>query len=91
MRIALILTLVGCFGDNLPPEPAASQHQVGNCFIGGCSMEACTPDEPVASPCIYVAAFACYRGATCEPQDNGACGWTPTPALTACLAQFPPR
>jgi hypothetical protein len=90
MRIALILvTLAGCAGDNL--APAASQRELGNCFIGGCSMETCTPDQPAVSPCIFVPSFACYRDATCEPQPDAACGWTPSPALTACLAQFPPR
>jgi hypothetical protein len=94
MRIALILTftLAGCLGDNLPPDPpGSSQHQLGNCFIGGCSQETCTPNEGVASPCIYVASFACYRDATCAPQPDGACGWTPTSELTSCLAQFPPH
>jgi hypothetical protein len=98
MRYALIVMLAGCFGDNTSPDPSGtagtsgtSQHEAGNCFIGGCSQETCTPDEPVASPCIYNPVFACYRDATCEPQAGGACGWTPTSELTACLAQFPPR
>jgi hypothetical protein len=99
MRLSLIfaVTLAACFGDNLPPDeppdvpPAVSQRERGNCFIGGCSMEACTPDEPEPSPCIYNPAFACYRDATCEPQPGGACGWTPTPELTACLAPFTPH
>ena len=93
MRLALFLiaTLAGCLGDNLPPDPGTSQHQVGNCFIGGCSREACTADQAAASPCIYKPEFACYREATCEPQPDGACGWTPTSELTACLAPFAPR
>jgi len=90
MRYALIAMLAGCFGDNTSPIPTGTtQHEAGNCFIGGCSQETCTPDAPVASPCIYKAEFACYRDATCEPQGDGACGWTPTPELDACLADFP--
>ncbi len=92
MRFALILTVVlaGCFGDNTAPGPTGtSQHEAGNCFIGGCSREACSPNEAQASPCIYKPEFACYHDATCEPQPDGACGWTPTPELTACLAPFP--
>jgi hypothetical protein len=53
--------------------------------VTGCSGEICA-DQDVASTCIYKPEFACYQGATCERQADGACGWTQTAALTACLA-----
>jgi hypothetical protein len=40
--------------------------------------------------CEFRAEYACYREATCERQPDGACGWTPTDTLTACLASPPP-
>jgi hypothetical protein len=91
-RAVLLAAALAACGDNAGPEVPVglSQHEAGNCFIGGCSMETCTADGPTPSPCIYVAAYACYRDATCEPQPDGACGWTPTDELTSCLAQFPP-
>jgi hypothetical protein len=85
-----VLGLGGCFGDDRKPgvPEADTAEQRDNCFIGGCSHEACTPDEAVASPCIFVPKYACYRDATCERQADGACGWTATAELTSCLAQF---
>ena len=59
------------------------------CRVAGCSGELCVgPEGPGVSICIWPEEFACYRGATCEPQADGACGWTPTPELTMCLASF---
>jgi hypothetical protein len=34
--------------------------------------------------------YACYRDAACERQPDGACGWTPTAELGACLASHQP-
>lgn len=69
-----------CWDDD---GPAASD----GCVIGGCSAQLCA-DEPLASDCAWLPEFACYRApdARCERQPSGACGWTPTPALEACLA-----
>lgn len=56
------------------------------CRVAGCSGELCVgPDGRGMSICIWRPEFACYRGATCEPQPDGRCGWTPTPELTMCL------
>lgn len=63
-----------------PPEPI----QVA-CYIGGCSGEICSDQKDMASNCIYREEFACYRNSTCERQAGGACGWTDTAALKACL------
>lgn len=59
------------------------------CYIGGCSSQVCSDTPGAVSTCVYNAAYACYRTATCERQSNGACGWTQTPALQACLAAHP--
>ena len=56
------------------------------CIKTGCSGELCT-DQNMASPCIYRPEFACYQKAVCERQSDGACGFTRTPELTACLSK----
>lgn len=61
----------------------------GRCYVTGCSSQLCTDDPDVASTCEYRAEYACYRSARCERQASGDCGWTQTPALTACLADPP--
>ena len=55
------------------------------CFVGGCSGQLCTDRDDIASTCEWREEYACYRTATCERQDDGACGWTETPVLRACL------
>lgn len=58
------------------------------CRVGGCSGELCVgADDPGFSTCIWREEFACYRDATCELQPSGACGWTMTPELSACLGR----
>ena len=63
-------------------EPAA-----GGCKVGGCSSQLCLdangPD--VASTCEWTKAYECYKTATCEPQQDGGCGWTQTDELRKCL------
>lgn len=75
------LALAGCTFDP-PPQPRSAD----GCVIGGCSGELCA-DQSLVSPCIWRDAYACYRQASCERQSDGACGWTPTRELTACLAE----
>ena len=60
------------------------------CHVGGCSKEVCSDRPDVVSPCIFKPEFNCYQTATCEPQQDGACGWTQTPELTACIANATP-
>ena len=57
------------------------------CVVGGCSGEICA-DEPMFSTCEVKPEAVCFETATCERQVEGHCGWTPTPELEACLAQF---
>jgi hypothetical protein len=56
-----------------------------SCYIGGCSREVCSDNKSQVSSCIYRPEYACYRDATCERQASGACGWTQTSALHACI------
>ena len=57
------------------------------CYIGGCSAQICSDQPDVASTCEFREEYACYKStnATCEVQPSGQCGWTDSPALTACL------
>jgi hypothetical protein len=57
------------------------------CVVTGCSNELCA-DEARVSSCIWKDEYACYQGATCERQADGACGWTATEELDSCLAQY---
>jgi hypothetical protein len=62
-----------------PPPPPA------NCFKTGCSGHVCA-DQDVITTCEFRPEYACYQAATCERQPDGRCGFTPSPALSACLA-----
>lgn len=63
---------------NPPPAPAA-------CAPSGCSGQICA-DTSMITTCEFRPEYGCYRSATCERQANGHCGWTPSAALTQCLA-----
>ena len=67
------------------PVRFAAAAPADGCRRTGCSGELCA-DQEIASPCIYLPEFACYKSATCERQADEACGWTEAPALTSCLA-----
>lgn len=55
------------------------------CQKTGCSAQICA-DHSVITTCELRPEYACYQSATCARQANGQCGWTPSAALTACLA-----
>ena len=61
-----------------------------DCQRGGCSGQMCANGPGGVSTCEYRPEYACYRAAQCTAQSAGHCGFTPTPTLTACLAN-PPR
>ena len=65
----------------------AEEASAAECVRGGCSGELClgADDESVASICVERPEWACYRDAACERQADGACGFTATPELSACL------
>ncbi len=78
-----------------PQTPESSGGMVANgCAVSGCSQQLCISSEEAAagggiSTCEYRPEYACYREASCEPQADGKCGWTQTPALIACLENPP--
>lgn len=56
------------------------------CYVGGCSSQICSDKQDVLSSCEWKDAYACYANAECKLQATGACGWTQTQALEACLS-----
>lgn len=68
--------------------PTETSGAGGGCMIGGCSAQLCgeaSDEGGLVSDCVYRPQYACYRGARCERQIDGKCGWTDTPALRSCL------
>lgn len=55
-----------------------------NCIVTGCNREICA-DEELASICVYKPEYDCYKGAICERQRDGKCGWRKTSELISCL------
>jgi len=70
-----------------PDTPPPSNDPLGKCYIGGCSSQLCTDQPDAISNCLYSESYACYKITTCKRQVNGACGWTQTPELNACLVR----
>jgi hypothetical protein len=94
--LAFALGLAACGGSS-KPDPSQQQQppppppQQGACIKTGCSGTECTePGKDMMTTCEFKAEYGCYQQATCERQANGACGWTQTAELTACLANPPP-
>ena len=83
------LNIENCTPDIAPaPEtPPPGSDPLGKCYIGGCSSQLCTDQPDAVSSCIYNESYACFKTATCKRQVNGACGWTQTPELNACLVR----
>ncbi len=79
-----------CFERTIDPAlypPAKSSRAAGGCLVTGCSGQVCA-DREVVTTCEWTPAYACYgKHSTCERQPSGQCGWTPTAALTQCLAE----
>lgn len=70
-------TLIGCN----PPK--------SDCRRTGCSGQLCS-DHDVTTTCEFSSVYACYATAACERQADGTCAFTPTDALTSCLANGGP-
>lgn len=81
------------FVEDLPSVPRQDLGlQANGCAVAGCSGQLCvSADEAgnIVTTCEYRPEYACYRGASCEPQENGKCGWTETAELKQCLANPP--
>jgi hypothetical protein len=68
-------------------EPATNAAPATACVASGCSSTLCVPaGKEMMSTCEYKPEYACYQKATCEPQPDGACGWTHNADFDACLA-----
>jgi hypothetical protein len=89
----------GCSRWTFPPEDCSfdaggavlscrsrTSESARDCKRTGCSGQLCG-DEHLATTCEFRSEYACYRDAACEPQGDGACGWTPTEDLARCLAE----
>lgn len=63
----------------IPDQPAPN-----TCIRTGCSGQLCA-EQPLVSTCEFKPEYACYQKATCELQNNGQCGFTPTDQLVQCL------
>jgi hypothetical protein len=77
--------------DTDPDGGAAEGAEAGAavpCKKTGCSGTICA-EEDMVSTCEFKPEYACYRDATCERQGDGACGWTKSAELDACLANPP--
>ncbi len=79
-------TVVPSVSSEAITAPSASPVNDG-CFVSGCSSQVCS-DTPVITTCEWRQEYVCYRTAECARQDDGRCGWTQTPELISCLAQF---
>ena len=92
MRLVVALALAGacaCVTERPDRRGGASVQRssarvVEPCVVSGCSGQICAR-EPLFSTCEWRPEYACFARATCAPQLNGACGWTMTDALRACL------
>jgi eight-cysteine-cluster-containing protein len=91
MRYALLILLFACGSKSNPPSPPEPTPPAANdCIKTGCSGTVCAePGKDVMTTCEFKPEYACYRDAACERQGDGSCGWTQSPALTACLANPP--
>jgi eight-cysteine-cluster-containing protein len=72
-----------------PPSPtlAATDSAKGGCVQAGCSGQLCVSENQsdIVTTCEMRDEYSCLQYSSCEPQKNGACGWTQTPSYTDCL------
>lgn len=83
-------------GTSVAREGSCAEEETGgeaasDCVRGGCGGELCNgpEEESMASICVARPEHACYREAACERQADGACGFTQSAELSACLASPP--
>lgn len=93
-ELILALTIglgLGACGGSKPSQQQSTPPGSSACIKSGCSGTVCAePGKEVITNCLYKPEYGCYTYARCERQANGACGWTQTAELTACLANPPP-
>ncbi len=74
----------------IPPRLEQPNNPSDGCVISGCNSEICAEEE-MASACLYLEKFACFKSATCEIQEDEKCGWTLDEKLESCLESFVPE
>lgn len=60
------------------------------CIVSGCSGQLCiekknAEDDELATTCEWKEEYGCYRGAVCEIQSDGQCGWKITAEFQTCM------
>jgi len=82
---ASMLCMVGTTCVDKPTGSECVPNAPAACRKTGCSSHLCS-DQDLISTCEFRPEYACYQQATCERQADGNCGFTPSAALTSCLA-----
>jgi hypothetical protein len=75
-----------CAGVGTRHEGFCDEAPGEGCMRAGCSDHLCVEEGmDIASTCEWRPVYECYQQATCERQENGQCGFTPTHELVECL------
>lgn len=86
-----LFRIIGEIGDKILSSfklLKAETKNAGGCQVGGCSGQLCIEkSDRGISTCEWKEEYACYKGARCERQADGKCGWTKTEELTQCLKE----
>jgi len=78
-----------CAGVRIRHEGYCEPPPREGCVRAGCSDHLCVEQGvDIASTCEWRPVYECYQQATCERQQNGQCGFTPTHELVECLEHF---
>ena len=78
-----------CAGVGIRHEGYCEEPPGEGCVRAGCSDHLCVDEGvDIASTCEWRPVYECYQQATCERQQNGQCGFTPTHELVECLEDF---
>ena len=86
LAVLAVVALAGCIQTN----DNATRRGEDSCHVAGCSAQVCSDRDDVVTTCEWRNVYECYQSASCERQSDGACGWTPTEELNACLARHSP-
>lgn len=79
----------GCAGVGVQHDGYCEEPPGRGCARAGCSGQLCVEEGmDIASTCEWRPVYECYQQATCERQQNGQCGFTPTHELVQCLESF---
>jgi len=78
-----------CAGVGVRHEGYCTEPPGEGCVRAGCSDHLCVEEGmDIASTCEWRPVYECYQQATCDRQQNGQCGFTPTHELVECLEHF---